>query len=156
MGCYNLVLRTIPSEKRRILCKLLPCFDEKEYAKRWADNTKPYEGIDLLLNKLATLRYKTAVFSNKPHEFTLLVVDKLLGNWNFDAVFGERPGIPIKPNPAGALEIAELFQIPPKEFLYLGDTDRYGYSKTEDVCGGCVGILKLRIAGNGADTLIKT
>lgn len=160
-GMYNLVLRTIPSEKREeSFVNYCHALMKKEYAKRWADNTKPYEGIDLLLNKLATLRYKTAVFSNKPHEFTLLVVDKLLGNWNFDAVFGERPGIPIKPNPAGALEIAELFQIPPKEFLYLGDT---GTDMVTAKSAGmyAVGVLwgfrkADELLENGADTLIST
>ena len=122
-GMYNLVLRTIPPEKRdESLVKHCYTLMKKEYAKRLADNTKPYKGIDSLLNKLATLRYKTAVLSNKPHDMALLTIDKFLGRWKFDVVFGQRPGIPIKPDPAGALEIAELFQIPPKEFLYLGDT----------------------------------
>jgi phosphoglycolate phosphatase len=37
-------------------------------------------------------------------------------------VLGQRDGLPRKPDSAGALEIAEFFQIPPSEILYLGDT----------------------------------
>ena len=125
-----------------------------------ADNTKPYKGIDSLLNKLATLRYKTAVLSNKPHDMALLTIDKFLGRWKFDVVFGQRPGIPIKPDPAGALEIAELFQIPPKEFLYLGDT---GTDMITAKAAGmhAVGVLwgfrkADELLENGADTLIST
>jgi len=33
------------------------------------------------------------------------------------------PSVPIKPNPAGALQIAEELDILPERFVYLGDTD---------------------------------
>ena len=74
------------------------------------------------MDKLTDLGFKLAVLSNKPHEATLLVVNKLLPNWTFDAVFGEREGVPRKPDPAGALEISQLFGIPTNEFIYFGDT----------------------------------
>ncbi|HDO30601.1 MAG TPA: HAD family hydrolase, partial [Desulfobacteraceae bacterium] len=32
-------------------------------------------------------------------------------------------GVPKKPDPAGALEIAGLLDLPPAEILYLGDSD---------------------------------
>ncbi|HJO48915.1 MAG TPA: HAD hydrolase-like protein, partial [Candidatus Scalindua sp.] len=37
--------------------------------------------------------------------------------------FGQRDDVPRKPDPAGALEIAKQLNIPPSEFLYLGDTE---------------------------------
>lgn len=122
-GMYELAKRTLPPDKREeSYVKYCHTLLKKEYEKRWADTTKPYEGIPELLDKLAALRYKLAVLSNKPHEFTLLVVNKLLLHWKFDAIFGERQGVPRKPDPAGALEIADLFGIPTNEFLYFGDT----------------------------------
>ena len=100
------------------------------------------------------------MLSNKPHEFTLLVVEKLLERWSFDAVLGERTSVPRKPDPAGALEIASLLNIPQKEFLYLGDT---GIDMTTAKAAGmhAVGVLwgfreADELRKNGADVLIET
>ena len=38
-------------------------------------------------------------------------------------LFGQRDDVPRKPDPAGALEIAEKLDLSPSDFLYLGDTD---------------------------------
>lgn len=93
-----------------------------EYSRRWKNKTKPYNGIAEMLNNLVNRGLKIAVLSNKSDDFTKLIIKNLLPEWKFDLVFGERPGIPIKPNPAGALEIARTLEISPAEFLYLGDT----------------------------------
>jgi len=45
-----------------------------------------------------------------------------LSDWQFELVVGVRPEGPIKPDPAGALEIAAALKLPPSAFLYLGDT----------------------------------
>ena len=37
-------------------------------------------------------------------------------------ILGQRDGIPLKPDPHGAHEIAENLGISPERFLYLGDT----------------------------------
>ena len=50
-------------------------------------------------------------------------MDGFLPDWNFDVVFGQRDDVPRKPDPAGALEIAEKLDLSPSDFLYLGDTD---------------------------------
>ena len=63
-----------------------------------------------------------AILSNKLDHFTRIMVARLLPRWRFDPVFGARPSVPKKPDPAGALEIAEALQIAPDCFIYLGDT----------------------------------
>jgi len=95
----------------------------KEYGERWDNKTRPYEGIIDVLNSLYKLGVKMSVLSNKPHQFTLKVVAKFLPLDCFDCVFGEREGVPKKPDPAGALEISRLMEIPPERFLYVGDSD---------------------------------
>ncbi|AEE91784.1 HAD-superfamily hydrolase, subfamily IA,variant 3 [Tepidanaerobacter acetatoxydans Re1] len=160
-GMYNLALRALPLDKRdESFIKHCQNLMQEEYKKRWADTTKPYEGIPELLDRLTTLGCKKAVLSNKPHEFTQLIVKKLLERWSFDAVFGERPGVPRKPNPAGALEIAKLLDIPPKEFIYLGDS---GIDMNTAKSAGmyAVGVLwgfrdADELMENGADLIIKT
>jgi phosphoglycolate phosphatase len=57
-----------------------------------------------MLDVLRERGVKLGVLFNKPHEFTKIVVEKLLPAWKFDAVFGARDGVAIKPDPEGAME----------------------------------------------------
>jgi phosphoglycolate phosphatase len=75
-----------------------------------------------LLDALTTRRIRMAVFSNKPDEFTRLCVEKLLAGWHFEFVLGARPGLPKKPDPSGARQIAEGLHMEPARMVYLGDT----------------------------------
>lgn len=94
-----------------------------EYGKRWAEKTRPYEGIAELLNALTARGVPMAIFSNKPDDLVKLMVPELLPHWKFQVVLGHRPGAEKKPHPAAALEIARTIGVPPAEFLYLGDTN---------------------------------
>ncbi len=47
---------------------------------------------------------------------------ELLPNWKFDIVLGQRDNVPRKPDPAGAVEIANHLNMTAFDFLYLGDT----------------------------------
>lgn len=94
----------------------------EEYGKRWKNKTKPYNGMHETLDHLAQHGIKMAVLSNKPDGLTRLTVEQLLTKWKFDIVLGERPGVPRKPDPAGALEIAKRLDIMPEQIVYLGDT----------------------------------
>ncbi len=85
--------------------------------------TKPYEGIREMLSALHAMGLKLAVLSNKPDADTKVVVRHFFPEIPFAAVRGQVEGIPVKPDPAGALAIARELSIPPDEFLYLGDTD---------------------------------
>ena len=92
------------------------------YSRRSMAKTRPYPGIPALLDALEARRLRKGVLSNKPHDLTLALVAGLLGRWSFDPVFGERPGIARKPDPAAALEAARIFGARPHEVLYVGDT----------------------------------
>ena len=94
-----------------------------EYANRWADTTRPYDGIAELLAGLDERGLKKVVLSNKPDDMTKLTVEKLLADFKFDIVQGVSDEVPSKPDPAGALAIAYELGLSPDEFLYLGDTN---------------------------------
>ncbi|WP_250277618.1 HAD family hydrolase [[Clostridium] colinum] len=83
----------------------------------------PFEGINELLKQLKDKNIKLAVLSNKPHERTLDVVNKVFGDNIFDMVLGYKNEETKKPNPHGALLIANEFNIEPKYCVYIGDTD---------------------------------
>lgn len=94
----------------------------EEYSNRWADNTIPYNGVHDLLDELTIRDVRIAVLSNKPHNFTEIIVSKMLSQWHFAAVVGTSPSVIKKPDPAAALHIAQQLGIHPTEFLYLGDS----------------------------------
>ena len=94
----------------------------QEYSKRWSLKTRPYDGILELLDGLTSRNLKMAVLSNKPDDFTKAMVAKLLSRWHLDPVIGALPTVPKKPDPTLALKISRELDVPPKAFLYLGDT----------------------------------
>ena len=83
----------------------------------------PFKDIDKVLKELKEKGVKLAVLSNKPHERTLDVVDKIFGNNIFDMVLGYKNEETKKPNPYGALLIADKLNIDVKDCAYIGDTD---------------------------------
>lgn len=95
----------------------------EEYGKRWAERTRPYEGIPQLLDELTRRGVRMAVLSNKPQHFTQLMVAELLPSWKFEVVSGAVPEVAMKPDPAGAVATAERMGLAAREFLYVGDTD---------------------------------
>ena len=94
-----------------------------EYGQRWANNTKPYPGIPELLSEMEKQKIPKAVLSNKPHEFTVPMVKRMLPDFSFDIVLGVSEKILRKPDPAAALMIAQKLKLPPAKILYLGDTN---------------------------------
>jgi len=123
-GMRNLILRTLPEAHRddETLATTIKAF-QAEYAKNWADKTVPYDGVPEMLDALSERGVPKAVLSNKPHEFTQLCVEKLLPGREFGMVAGVSDVTPKKPDPAGALSVAECLGVPPAEFLYVGDTN---------------------------------
>lgn len=93
------------------------------YQEHSLDRTQPYEGIPELLAELQRRGVKLCVFSNKPHEDTCRVVEHFFPQVDFAVVRGQMDGVPVKPDPAGALAAAEAVGVAPEDFLYLGDTD---------------------------------
>ncbi len=95
----------------------------EEYGRRWDAKTRPYPGVPEMLDALVHRGVRMAILSNKPHAATNEVVAKLLPNWPFDVVRGAQEGVPLKPDPAAALDVAEALGTEPAEILYLGDTN---------------------------------
>ena len=84
--------------------------------------TRPYDGVPELLSALEARGMKLCVLSNKPHADTCHVVRHFFPQVSFCVVRGQMEGVPVKPDPTGALQVAREAQLPPYSFLYLGDT----------------------------------
>ncbi|MFW6189625.1 MAG: HAD family hydrolase [Planctomycetota bacterium] len=124
-GIHNQVRRALPERVQPDADALERLVREvrSEYAKRWDEHTRPYPGVPALLNALEAREVPKAVLSNKPHDFTVRVVGRLLTEWEFRTVRGAGPDTPLKPDPAGALETARALEATPERVLYVGDTD---------------------------------
>jgi len=122
-GSAMLINRALPKEKRTddVIRTCLAAYLE-DYGRNWNVMTKPYEGIPEMLDALNDRGLKMAILSNKNHELTKRCTKELLSNWNFEVVIGQRNGVPPKPDPAGALEVAKRLNLPPVDFLYMGDS----------------------------------
>lgn len=122
-GARRLVFRALPVNRRddgtvdECLAALSAIYDTD-----WKNATRPYDDVPEMLEALAGRDVKLAVLSNKPHGNTLRCVSDFFPGRNFSVVFGHREGIPLKPDPGAALEIAKMLDLAPAEIVYCGDT----------------------------------
>lgn len=122
-GTAMLISRALPEGHRdhETVQRCLEIF-LKDYGQHWNVRTRPYDGIPEMLDTLTSRGLRMAVLSNKPDEFTKRCVTELLSRWSFDLVIGQRDGVPPKPDPTSALEVADRLDVPAASFLYLGDS----------------------------------
>ncbi len=92
-----------------------------DYDKDFMYLTTVYDGILPLMDKLRQNSVKIAVLTNKPEMTALKVLEILIGN-RADFCMGSIPERPVKPNPAGLLEILDKLNVSGDECLYIGDT----------------------------------
>ena len=93
-----------------------------DYGVSWPNGTHVYPGIPELLAGLKSAGIPLAVLSNKPHAFTVEIVEKLFPEDTFAAILGNREGLPHKPDPTGALEIATKLNVSPQDCVLIGDS----------------------------------
>lgn len=159
-GVEKLALRALP-ESNRDEDTVLQCVSamKDEYGQHWADHTRPYPGIPELLTALTERGVRKAILTNKPHDFTCILVERLLSSWNFDAVLGADKDFPKKPDPTGAIHVAEKLAIATDAFLYVGDS---GVDMKTATAAGMYAVGALwgfrtapELLENGAAALIK-
>jgi len=123
-GSEMLVKRALPDSTRDDGVVVRSCLDAflRDYGQNWMVRTKPYDGVPAMLDALTGCGLKLAILSNKKDAITKKSVKALLSKWTFDAVVGQRDGVPAKPHPGAALEIAGQLRMTPEEFIYLGDS----------------------------------
>lgn len=135
-GFRNLIEVSLPENKKdqeSLIDEALELF-VKVYDQKYKDKTVPYDGIPELIDELCGRGVFLAVNSNKRTDYTNALVDKFFSHVPFTAVYGERKGIPKKPDPTSALEIADMMGLKPEEILYIGD------SKTDMMTGANAGM----------------
>ncbi|MBR4135051.1 MAG: HAD family hydrolase [Bacteroidales bacterium] len=92
------------------------------YTIHMSDKTEHYPGITDLLKSLKERGIKIAVATNKAHEVLPELFASFFPEVAFDICLGQRPGIPVKPDPQMVYDILETTGCAAAETLYLGDT----------------------------------
>lgn len=160
-GVTRLVERALPVELRSAEYVTAA---RKDFVAHYTENidthTVPYNGIVELLDRLATEGVTFAVASNKFHEGTVKLVNKFFGNYNFEAVHGNREGFPLKPDAAILTMIMEQCGTTPENTCMIGD------SGVDIVTAKAAGVRSIgvtwgfrpreELAESGADTIVDT
>lgn len=160
-GMTNLASRALPPAQRRDdLIDQAAAAMREEYSRRWWRHTKPYPGIPELLRTISSLELKLGILSNKPDNLVKLIIAEYFPVIPFAAIAGVQPHGPLKPNPAGALLLAQRFSLPPATIIFVGD------SKTDMETAVAAGMYAAgalwgfrtaeELSGAGAQTLLQT
>ena len=121
-GVRNLIKNAAPSGTDDSVVDMILKDYRIIYNKNYVNKTRAYDGIHEMLDNLKKAGVKMGVCSNKPHKPTNEIVEKILGCEYFDVIFGEREGIPRKPDPASLIEAAERLGVAPSQTIYVGDS----------------------------------
>ncbi|MDR0601865.1 MAG: HAD hydrolase-like protein [Treponema sp.] len=123
-GIRRLAYFALPEEKRdENVVEELAKRAGRLYAERPVVHSKVYPGIQELLFKLGKLRVKSAVLTNKPDPVARMVIDRFFPAGAFEAVQGELPGVPRKPDPASTWELLMKLDVTPRESIFIGDSE---------------------------------
>jgi len=122
-GITKLIERALPDEARKpeIIAEARHAFIDF-YDRHCCDLTTPYDGIPQLLHELTARGINLAVASNKYQEAATKIISHYFPDDNFKAVFGNREGIPTKPDPSIVFEVLASCPTPKAEVLYVGDS----------------------------------
>jgi phosphoglycolate phosphatase len=120
-GVRKLAERALPAEALGEVTSLVEAY-QADYAQHLLQSSAPYPGIRELLEALSARGVPMTVLSNKPDAPTRQLVEALFGGWRFRGVSGERPGVPRKPDPTAALELARAMDVPAADVSFIGDT----------------------------------
>ena len=117
-GINKLFERALPEGEKteenvlRVRNEFIPYYDIHN-----ADDSCPYPGISALLSYLQSAGIQIAVASNKYQAATERLVAHYFPEIRFTAVFGQREGVNVKPDPTVVLDILKLANV-----LYVGDS----------------------------------
>ena len=122
-GIMRLVARALPEEHRTPYTVAAVRADFVKYYTEHIDAyTKPYDRIPELVAGLVRRGVRIAVASNKFQAGTEKLVRLFFPDVPFAAVFGQREGVPLKPDPAVVEEILSLTGAAKERVLYVGDS----------------------------------
>lgn len=122
-GINKLFERALPEAERseqnilKIRSLFVPYYNEHN-----ADFSRPYTGIPQLLQQLQAAGILLAVASNKYQEATYKLIKQYFPEICFSRIYGQREGIPSKPDPTVLNEIIRETGQQKPDTVYMGDS----------------------------------
>ncbi len=120
-GIMMLLSKTIESEDAARLKEAHGIFKE-HYRVHCVDATIPYPGTFELLEGLKSRNIRMGIVSNKPQEFTDLILDKLKLAPYFGVSFGPEATVNKKPHPEPLLTALQRLGAEPSSGVMIGDS----------------------------------
>ena len=122
-GVTKLLERALPEGQKNPenLARLKQAFFDYYNLHLW-DQTRPYPGIESLLETLQVRGIKLAIASNKYQRAVEELVAHFFPHISFAAVWGQREDIPTKPDPRMVHEILRACDVSAADTLYVGDS----------------------------------
>ncbi|MFA5659547.1 MAG: HAD family hydrolase [Oscillospiraceae bacterium] len=122
-GAAKLITRAIPEDKLsdNTIKKVREGFI-RHYSENYLDKTFIYDGAAELLERLKAKGYMLAVASNKPDEFTSVIIERLFKSGSFDFVRGNILGTPHKPDPQIVFDIIKELEAEKESCIFIGDS----------------------------------
>lgn len=120
-GVQKLCQRALPESKSEYTEDLMTFFTQY-YNNHFLDKTCLYDGIKEVLTQLAQNNVTLAVATNKPQDFAVKIIEKLLSEFDFIKILGGCKERPQKPDPKIISDI--LNSIPSQDRIFMiGDSN---------------------------------
>lgn len=122
-GSKKLIERTLPQKQAQDASFVLEAMKRYQAIyEHHRDHTRPFPGIQPMLDELKAKGIPMGVCTNKHQQAADEIIDGMFPSGIFTIVMGDRPGLPIKPDPKKPLMMAEAYGVNPEEVAYFGDT----------------------------------
>lgn len=122
-GVTRLIERALPSEARTPEeIERVRGFFKNYYDHHLTDASTPYQGIPELLAELQDRGIKLAVASNKYQSAVERIIAFFFPNINWVAVEGQKPDVPVKPDPSIVFQVLLKSPTAKDAVIYTGDS----------------------------------
>ena len=120
-GAERLIFQAVPKSATAEEAEAVLEMWKRHYPEQGYPKTKPYDGIVEALQALKERGAALGVLSNKFDGAAKSNIERFLPGL-FDAVHGERVGVPRKPNPRALLMMVDELERAPERTVYVGDS----------------------------------
>lgn len=121
-GVRKLIERSLPGNAGKTMVDDCLAEFQRAYDEHLVERTHPYQGMPVVIEAFCRRGVRMAVLSNKYHAAACRLVNHYFPG-DMAVTFGERPGVPRKPDPTSTQEVMHVLGVQPDEILYIGDSD---------------------------------
>ena len=121
-GIRMLINRSVPRETDEKTVEKVFSFFKEYYEKHCEDNTRPYDGIIEVLQKIRARGAATAVVSNKADFAVKKLVSRYFPNL-FDVIIGQSDNVRRKPYPDSVNAVLAALGVDKKDAFFIGDSE---------------------------------